>query len=92
MCAAQAMQVHKHRQETRLADDIDRASAREAEMLADALRHQARRAGLAGKTTADSAEYCTTCGHDIPAQRRAAVPGCQRCVACQAQQEKKGMR
>ena len=75
-----------------MTDDIDRASAREAEMLADALRHQARRAGLAGKTTADSAEYCTTCGHDIPAQRRAAVPGCQRCVACQAQQEKKGMR
>ena len=93
MCAAQAMQVHKHRQETRLADDIDRASAREAEMLADALRNQARRAGLAGKTAADSAAHCIACGNGIPALRRAAVPGCQLCVACQWQQEKsKGAR
>ena len=29
-----------------MTDDIDRAQAREAEMLADALREQARRAGL----------------------------------------------
>ena len=75
-----------------MTDDIDRASAREAEMLADALRNQARRAGLAGKTIADSAEHCITCGHDIPAQRRAAVPGCQLCVVCQAKQEQKEMR
>ena len=42
-----------------MTDDIDRAAQREAEMLADALRDQARRAGLAGKTEADSAAECT---------------------------------
>lgn len=74
-----------------LTDDIDRAQAREAEMLADALRDQARRAGLAGKTVADSATYCEGrgCGQEIPEARRRAVPGCQLCVACQGKREKK---
>ncbi|EIV6644524.1 TraR/DksA family transcriptional regulator [Klebsiella aerogenes] len=31
-----------------------------------------------------SAEYCSECGEDIPAPRRAAVPGCQTCAECQA--------
>ena len=76
-----------------MTDDIDRAAQREAEMLADALRDQARRAGLAGKTAADSAAECADCGDAIPAARRRAVPGCQLCVACQWQQEKsKGAR
>ena len=76
-----------------MTDDIDRAAQREAEMLADALRDQARRAGLAGKSEADSATECADCGEEIPAARRAAVPGCQLCVACQWQQEKsKGAR
>ena len=71
-------------------DDIDRAQAREAEMLGDALRDQARRAGLAGKTPADSAEFCQArgCGEEIPVTRRRAVPGVQLCVACQARREK----
>ncbi|MDF7702274.1 MULTISPECIES: TraR/DksA family transcriptional regulator [Enterobacter cloacae complex] len=30
-----------------------------------------------------SAEYCAECGEDIPALRRAAVPGCQTCAECQ---------
>ncbi|MBK4420197.1 TraR/DksA family transcriptional regulator [Enterobacter hormaechei] len=30
-----------------------------------------------------SAEYCVECGEDIPALRRAAVPGCQTCAECQ---------
>ncbi|MGV2810974.1 TraR/DksA family transcriptional regulator [Enterobacter cancerogenus] len=30
-----------------------------------------------------SAERCTECGEDIPAPRRAAVPGCQTCAECQ---------
>ncbi|MBU1352112.1 MAG: TraR/DksA C4-type zinc finger protein [Gammaproteobacteria bacterium] len=74
-----------------MTDDIDRAQAREAQMLADALRDQARRAGLAGKTTADSAEFCQArgCGEEIPDTRRNALPGVQLCVACQARQEKK---
>lgn len=71
-----------------MTDDIDRASAREQEMLGDALRDQARRAGLAGKTVADSAECCADCGNDIPTARRHAVPGCQLCVVCQARRER----
>lgn len=74
-----------------MVDDIDRAQAREAELLQDALRDQARRAGLAGKTSADSAEFCEArrCGAPIPEPRRQAVPGCRFCVACQARLEKK---
>ncbi|MDN3810005.1 TraR/DksA family transcriptional regulator [Klebsiella aerogenes] len=34
-----------------------------------------------------SAEHCTECGEDIPAPRRAAVPGCQTCAECQADLE-----
>ncbi|HBS6381395.1 TPA: TraR/DksA family transcriptional regulator [Klebsiella pneumoniae] len=30
-----------------------------------------------------SAEHCAECGEDIPAPRRAAVPGCQTCAECQ---------
>ncbi|WP_142689004.1 TraR/DksA family transcriptional regulator [Klebsiella aerogenes] len=31
-----------------------------------------------------SAEHCTECGEDIPAPRRATVPGCQTCAECQS--------
>jgi phage/conjugal plasmid C-4 type zinc finger TraR family protein len=74
-----------------LTDDIDRAQEREAQMLADALRDQTRRAGLAGKTVADSATHCEGrgCGKEIPESRRRAVPGCQLCVACQGRRENK---
>lgn len=78
-----------------MSDDLDRASEREAIAREDALREQQRRAGLQGKTVADSAEYCEApgCGDPIPMARRAAVPGCQLCVACQARIEKqKGSR
>ncbi len=34
-----------------------------------------------------SAERCVKCGEDIPAPRRAAVPGCQTCASCQADLE-----
>lgn len=80
-----------------MADEIDRAAQRQEEMLADALQGQARRAGLAGKTLADSALNCRACDAPIPAIRRSAVPGCQMCVECQERQErqerhKKGVR
>lgn len=71
-----------------MTDDVDRASEREAEILGDALRDHARRAGLAGKTAADSAESCENCGEEIPAMRRRAVPGCQLCVVCKARSER----
>jgi len=71
-----------------MTDAIDRACEREQEMLADALVEQARRAGLAGKTAADSAESCEDCGEPIPSARRLAVPGCLLCVECQAAHER----
>ncbi|MCO5354226.1 TraR/DksA C4-type zinc finger protein [Acidovorax kalamii] len=75
-----------------MTDDIDRAQAREAELLADALRDHTRHArkGLG----AVSAQECGACGESIPEERRAAQPGCQFCVACQARAEKtnKGAR
>lgn len=37
--------------------------------------------------SAVSAEYCSECGENIPAPRRAAVPGCQTCAECQADLE-----
>jgi phage/conjugal plasmid C-4 type zinc finger TraR family protein len=71
-----------------MTDDIDRASDREAELLTEALYQQARRAGLAGKTVADSAKHCHDCDARIPQARRVAVPGCQLCVACQGAHER----
>lgn len=72
-----------------MTDDIDRAQAREEQLRDDALRDQARRAGLAGKTMADSAMECIDCDAPIPKARRWAIPGCQRCVACQSISEQR---
>lgn len=71
-----------------MTDDIDRANDRADQMLADALRDQARRAGLAGKTVADSALSCVDCDEEIPQARREAIPGCQCCVHCQRARER----
>ena len=74
-----------------MSDDVDRASEREAIARDDALREQQRRAGLTGKTVADSATHCVECDDRIPVARRRAIPGCQLCVACQTRHEKKGL-
>ena len=34
--------------------------------------------------------YCEDCGAEIPAARRASVPGCTRCLDCQAHFERNG--
>lgn len=60
-------------------DLVDRAQAREAEMLADALQEHRLRAAA----PVASQEDCEDCGCRIPAARREAVPGCVRCVDCQ---------
>lgn len=36
----------------------------------------------------ETAEHCDECGEDIPAARRAALPGVRTCVACQSERDK----
>ena len=43
------------------------------------LAARARLAGGEGET------HCVECGEEIPARRRAALPGVRTCVACQAE-------
>lgn len=71
-----------------MTDIFDRATEREEAAREDALQAQARRAGLTGKTVADSATHCRVCDEIIPAARRRALPGVQTCVACQADLER----
>lgn len=73
-----------------MTDIYDRATEIEEAQREDALQAQARRAGLAGKTAADSAHECELCAEAIPELRRLAVPGVQLCVECQAEIEKHG--
>lgn len=72
-----------------MTDPIDHAQELEERQRDTALRRQATRAGLAGKTMADSAKGCQDCDQPIPEARRWAVPGCQRCVKCQTIYEEK---
>lgn len=64
-----------------MADEVDRAADRCAELLGDALAAQKRRAAI-GLGQASAAE-CEGCDEDIPEARRLAVPGVLRCVMCQ---------
>lgn len=73
-----------------MTDIYDRATEIEEAQREDALQEQTRRAGLAGKTVADSALECEMCGDPIPELRRQAVPGVQCCVDCQNEIEKHG--
>jgi len=67
---------------------LDEAAARELEFTQDALEAQQRRAGLTGKTVADSATHCGACEGRIPKARRVAIPGVQTCVDCQNELER----
>lgn len=71
-----------------MTDIFDRATECEEQQREAALRAQARRAGLAGKTWRDSADECAVCGEGIPLRRRRAVPGVRTCVDCQADLER----
>ena len=75
---------------------LNPCKAIDAHAYEHALARQQRRGQPAGLP---AAEFCgehlrdAGCGDEIPRARRAAVPGCQLCVACQWQQEKsKGAR
>ena len=64
-------------------DISDRATQQEELARKEALR-QFR---LPENPAATSLLYCVECGTRIPKRRRLAVPGCTRCVGCQAYQE-----
>ena len=74
-----------------MTDPIDRGCEREDELRSDAIAEQRRRAGLDGKTDADSAGICEACGEPIPEARRQAVPGVQTCIECQTLIERAGL-
>jgi phage/conjugal plasmid C-4 type zinc finger TraR family protein len=68
-----------------MVDIVDRAQAREAELLEDAL---ARARGPLAAAAA-SRVHCQDCDGPIPAARRRAVPGCTTCVDCQDARERR---
>ena len=74
-----------------MTDQFDRATEIEEAQREDALQAQARRAGFAGKTVADSAEACMMCDESIPPARRVALPGVQTCIDCQREIERCGL-
>jgi len=61
-------------------DLFDRATQFEEQQRELALAQVLRRVRAAG----ESLTHCIDCGVDIAEARRQAVPGCQRCVDCQA--------
>lgn len=67
-----------------MADSMDLAQQREQENR-DRHIHNAL-----SRPAAPSAFFCQACGCDIPAERRAVIPGVQRCVTCQEIAELKG--
>lgn len=71
-----------------MTDIFDRAGEQEEYDRKIALQAQQSRAGLAGKTSADSATHCGDCREAISYKRREAAPGCRFCIQCQAQREK----
>lgn len=69
-----------------MTDLFDRAQALEQRQRDEAL---ARRAV---PSRGASLSHCADCGDDIPERRRAAVPGCTRCMLCQEDYEKRAYR
>ena len=67
-----------------MADIVDRAQAREEELRQEALDRVLRQARSAAVP-----RDCVDCGGRIPAARRRAVPGCERCVHCQVDYERR---
>ena len=66
-----------------MADDVDRAQRINEQLQADALGAHRRKQ----LTVEDSYTDCIDCEEPIPEARRAAVPGCKRCIECQTLHE-----
>jgi len=66
-------------------DQFDRATQLEEQQREIALAQVLART----RPAVESAHFCIDCGVDIPEARRRAVPGCQRCVDCQEEFERR---
>jgi phage/conjugal plasmid C-4 type zinc finger TraR family protein len=62
-----------------LMDEIDQAQAYSDDFQAFALRQQQ----VAREPANSTGLWCLDCEEVIPEKRRAAVPGCRRCIDCQ---------
>ena len=71
-------------------DDLDRAQ--EINDLHLDISLQAQRAVTNAATSGISLDECLDCGGRIDAARQAAVPGCTRCIDCQAKFENQRKR
>lgn len=61
-------------------DEADKAQQEVDRQLATTITN--REAVRDIKLAQPSADNCSDCGVDIPAERKLAVPGCQRCISC----------
>lgn len=68
-------------------DIIDDAQRHEAMFLAHALASREEPMDVGPQFVIDGVVCCLECEEPIPLARLAAVPGCVRCAACQAEEE-----
>lgn len=66
-----------------MADIVDRAQRSQAAYMAQAQAEMQRRLSQARAAATNKTPECIECGDMIPKARRAAVPGCLRCIECQ---------
>lgn len=71
-----------------MTDQLDEAQRLAELQRDDALASHHRRVDQVRAT--HGRRECIDCGDSIPDKRRLAIPGCQRCVACQADFERGG--
>ena len=72
-------------------DEADYAQVFSDRYIAGAIAESAKklRAGCRGGSV--TSPFCEECGEEIPLARREAMPGCTRCVDCQAEMENSGI-
>lgn len=64
-------------------DQFDRAQELDALYLSQAMQMHKKRTETVGETLT----HCLQCGIEIPAARRAILPGCTHCTRCAAKLE-----
>lgn len=67
-------------------DEVDQAQQINEQIQADALAAHRRRQGVSphsSRFTPHGGTHCEVCDEPIPEARRAAMPGCTRCIDCQ---------